>query len=67
MSDSGKASFTIDCPQAGFRRHVEIPIDARGYVRQLASDFDRAIELFELRQEVATLREQVQEMEKRLA
>lgn len=56
MSDFAK--FEIVCEAIGFRRSHEIPIDARGYVHQLAEDLDRAIELYELRVENHNLKQQ---------
>lgn len=45
----GKAMFKVDCPELNFSRSVEIPIDARGYARQLAEDLTRAMDVYGLR------------------
>lgn len=53
----GKAKFEVSCPEIGFSRSVEIPLDARGYVHQLADDLARAIEFYEIRIELHKLKQ----------
>jgi len=39
----GKANFKVECPDMGFSRFHEIPIDSRGYVHALAEDLDKVL------------------------
>ena len=45
------AKFEIRCDEIGFSRMHMVPIDARGYVHQLAEDLERALEFYALRVE----------------
>jgi len=62
----GKVTWSVDCPEAGFRRSGETPIEDRGYVRRLAEDLDRAVELYELRIENITLIKKNLELEEEI-
>lgn len=55
----GKAKFSVNCPEMGFSRSAEIPIDARGYVHRLAEDLDRALEFYEQRIEIHRLKQEI--------
>jgi hypothetical protein len=51
------AKFEVDCEVTGFSRSHEMPLEGRGYVRELADNLDRAMDFYSLRIENRKLKE----------
>lgn len=56
----GKAVFQVTCPEIGFTRGGEIPIDARGYAHKLAEDLAEAMDIYQIRVELHLVKQALQ-------
>jgi len=58
----GNAKFTVTCPEMAFSQSHEIPIDARGYVRSLAEELEKAMDRYKDKAALHKLRQQMLEI-----